>query len=159
MILIFSTYPPESTALLRWNLYKLGSRISLTALLWFGSCNQKQSTDSTQTTKKIKWEDQVLLAKSEVFKVFSLLGHVESFRPGQVLMPVIQLDYGKILVEPMQEDVSDLPSWLWDWEGIWFFDWKECMFLCMCVGLVSAPCFALDATYKYTTQWVWRVER
>lgn len=42
--------------------------------------------------------------------MFSLLGHVESFKLGQILMPVIQLDYGKILVGPMQEDVSDLPS-------------------------------------------------
>lgn len=81
--------------------------------------------------EKIKWEDQVLLAKSEVFKVFSLLGHVESFKLGQILMPVIQLDYGKILVGPMQEDVSDLPSWLWDWEGIWFFEKNVCFSACV----------------------------
>lgn len=50
--------------------------------------------------EKLNWEDQVPLAISEVFEVFSLLGHVESFRPWQVLMPVIQLDAHGITESP-----------------------------------------------------------
>lgn len=53
-------------------------------------------------TKRSLSEKIRFCLKSEVFEVFNLLGHVESFRPGHVSW--------KILVRPRQEDVSDFPS-------------------------------------------------
>lgn len=56
MALLFSTYPLESTALLRWNLYKPGSRISLDCIsvFWLMQSEAKHRQYSDHKGK-LKW--------------------------------------------------------------------------------------------------------